>query len=338
MTDHTAAASAPPRGSRALALALRLYPAAYRADRGPEITAVHADLTAHASPLATARETAGLAAYGLRLRTGTTSAHAAGRLLAAAAPLAVAAALGHYLSVTEYVYRPGTGHQNWDTAASVSPLGSVVLKAFYLALYLTVLGLWGAVAVTSVRGNWRLARLLAVPAALGMVIQAFVFTRLAFSHAGVFGAPDVLVQSAGPAVLWTVLLLAAPGDLLARIGWREPRRLAAPLTVLAVSAIEPHLHLDFALAYHGPVYGTAAVAVGLLLLLGLRWDRTLPAAIGLAVLPISLQMGTLVLIPRLGIYSGITMAALFMASAALATLLAAGAVRFLSRPRHLPAT
>ena len=59
--------------SRGLRLALRVYPAAYRAERGEEITAVHADLTEGAGKLATARETAGVAAYGLRVRTGLTA-------------------------------------------------------------------------------------------------------------------------------------------------------------------------------------------------------------------------------------------------------------------------
>ncbi|MFI5620472.1 hypothetical protein [Streptomyces sp. NPDC051567] len=339
MTDRTTEGPGAPPGSRALALALLLYPAAYRADRGPEIAAVHADLTARSGRLATARETAGVAAYGLRLRTGTTSAHTAGRLLAAAAPLVVAAALGHYLAVTEYVYRPGLSHQSWDTITSVapSPLGSTLLKTLYLALYLAVLGLWGTVAVTAVRGNWTLARLLAVPAVAGMLVQAYAFTKLDFSLSGALSHPSVLIQSAGPPVLWLLLMLAAPGDLLGAVSWRTPRRLAAPLAVLAVAAIEPHLHLDFDVAYLGPVYAITTVTLGLLLLVGLRWDRMVPATIGLAVLPISLQMGTLVLFPRLGAYAAAEMVAIFAATGVLAALLAAATIRFIGRTPRLPA-
>ncbi|MFJ3220911.1 hypothetical protein ACIPLC_33935 [Kitasatospora sp. NPDC086801] len=90
---------------RGLRLALRTYPAAYRAEHGEEITAVHADATAGAGRLATIRETVGIAAYGLRVRTGITASNTAGRLLATTAPLAAAMALGQQLTALAFLPR-----------------------------------------------------------------------------------------------------------------------------------------------------------------------------------------------------------------------------------------
>ncbi|MFE0008359.1 hypothetical protein ACFVZX_17635, partial [Streptomyces erythrochromogenes] len=70
---------------------LRLYPAEFRRDFGDEIAEAYREATEDAGPLARLREGWDIVAHALRLRLHIGSAHRGGRLLAAAAPFALAA-------------------------------------------------------------------------------------------------------------------------------------------------------------------------------------------------------------------------------------------------------
>ncbi|MDH6115435.1 hypothetical protein P3T36_006623 [Kitasatospora sp. MAP12-15] len=268
--------------SRGLRLALRAYPAAYRAERGEEITAVHADATEGAGRLATARETAGIAAYGLRVRTGTTASGTGGRLLATTAPLAAAMALCQQLPFLWHL------PQEWQMAI---PTADTIGDGRPSVVAAAVPGvLWLLVVAAMLLRRWTAARILAVLAAVAAVAQWFVGYLLEGMWAPGL-APDYasLVSTAGAGVLWALLVFAAPGDLLDSTAVRRPRDAVLPVLLPAVSILQNHLDL------FGVPGQTAAMLTGvyfvlnLLPLASLRWGRLLPAATALAALPLTLS-------------------------------------------------
>jgi len=92
--------------SRALRWALRLHPAAYRAEHEAELTAIYVQATRDAGPFDRLREALDVAGHGLRRRTGLGSDRTAGEVLAYAAPLAVALATGGAVANLLWLFAP----------------------------------------------------------------------------------------------------------------------------------------------------------------------------------------------------------------------------------------
>ncbi|WP_371516426.1 hypothetical protein [Kitasatospora sp. NBC_01300] len=288
---------------RGLRLALRAYPAAYRAERSEEIIAVHADSTAGAGRLAAIRETVGVAAYGLRVRTGITASSTAGRLLATTAPLAAAMALGQQLTALVFLpdkwreatasqssalQHPGTAFVDWHSPLIAQTVTQV---------------LWLLVVVALLFRRWTTVRALAALAGVAAIAQCFVQQREIWIAVPGF-PPDytLLIMSSGANVLWSLLVFAAPGDLLESTIARRPRAVVPPALVLVASLLVSNLGRLSALLYDNslpvlpqPVLTAMGVCIplALLSLASLRWGRLLPAATALAVLPpvLSLSLG-----------------------------------------------
>ncbi|MFJ8433017.1 hypothetical protein ACIQ9P_17135 [Kitasatospora sp. NPDC094019] len=256
--------------------ALRLYPARYRRERGDELSAVFADSTAEGGRLTAAREALDLGAYGLRMRTGLTSSSTAGRLLALAAPLIAGAVAG--LGLTQ-VLHDATGRAPdwmWDL-----PDRAVQFPAFawYYGALLVPLLLVGAV----LAGRWRLARTAAVAlAAVGALGVALAVLTM----------PNVWLVfnkscEATPQLFAGLLFALAPQELL-----RRPTRGDRALVLTA--AVGGGLVLVAEDFYSSWVLmdgtaGAALVLVPLLAVLFAARDRLVPAAMGLAVLPLTLM-------------------------------------------------
>ncbi|MCC9308402.1 hypothetical protein LN042_15110 [Kitasatospora sp. RB6PN24] len=312
-----------PTGSTSLGLrlALRIYPAGYRAERGEEIATVHADVTAGAGRLATARETAGVAAYGLRVRTGLTASGTAGRLLATTAPPAAAMALGQQLPVLWQL-----PHYWRQTAADSSPDWHPVLiaSAFPGALWLLV------VAAALLR-TWTAARILAALAGVAAIVRCLVFTQTLQTFVP-GAAPDyvALIQTAGAGVLWSLLVFAAPGDLLGSTVVRQPLAAVPPALLLAAGTFLGSLN-----PFTGPgrteaMLSGVCLPLGLLPLAFLARGRLLPAAIGLAVLPLALTLTVTnyrLFTWQAGEFGNLGVVACYLLGVSLLTLATAAAVR-----------
>ncbi|GAA1951765.1 hypothetical protein [Kitasatospora viridis] len=202
-----------------LRLALLLHPAKYRRERGEELAAVFADIADGSGRLATARELIDLAGHGVRLRLGLGSDGVPGQLAALAAPFAVTAAAAG-----------GLAQQigNWT---NLPPgLALAVLRFEYSGWHPVLLGQFGVLvslvaAVAAVCGRWTTARLTAL---LGLVLT-LVFTWISLTGSSSWEVGQVqlvaarAIVRAGPQVLWVLILLAAPRDLLGpatrRRGW-----------------------------------------------------------------------------------------------------------------------
>ncbi|MGY0462398.1 hypothetical protein ACW14Y_19375 [Kitasatospora sp. cg17-2] len=273
MTIQFFPGSADPVAFRA---ALRLYPARYRRERGDELSAVFADSTAEGGKLATAREALDLGVYGLRMRTGLTASSTAGRLFALAAPLVAGAIAG--LGLTRFLHDVSmpVDWWMWEAPDRVQQLPA---HALYYGQLLAPLLLVGAV----LAGRWRLARTAAVAVAavgaLGVTLAALV-------------QPDfwlVLNKSceATPQLFAGLLFALAPQELLRRRQTRSDRAM-----VLAAAAggglvlVAQDFYSSWVLM-DGRA-GAALVLLPLLTLLFVARDRLVPAAMGLAVLPLTL--------------------------------------------------
>ncbi|WP_035794191.1 hypothetical protein [Kitasatospora mediocidica] len=312
-----------PSSPRGLRLALALYPAAYRAERGAEIAAVHADSTAGAGPLTVARETLGVAAYGLRVRTGLTPGRTAGALLAAVAPLAVAAGAGQALPTLFWFA------QHWGSGqGGLGDRGS--LRELSVASGITAV-LWLMVAAAALVGRWTAARILTVLAAVGALSQWLVFQYRVLD--GDFGRSmpldlHSLIAMAGPPVLWALLVIAAPRELLDTPSAHRPQELVAPLLVTTAFALLHSELSDQSVLLLQQLIWPIALPLFLLALLALRWGRLLPAAVGLTALPAALLLG--VTSTRLSwMRSGMGPLGGFVGAALLAVLVLAVTVRFL---------
>ncbi|MDH6133035.1 hypothetical protein P3T37_002429 [Kitasatospora sp. MAA4] len=307
--------------SRGLRLALRVYPAAYRTERGEEITAVHADATSGAGRLATARETAGVAAYGLRVRTGLTASGTGGHLLATTAPLAAALALGDQLRVLAHL------PQDWgQTAAEYRP--ALIASAVPGVLWLLV------VAAMLLR-RWTTARVLAALAAVAAV-ASWLAGELSVQRWAPGMPPDylLLVGRAGAGVLWSLLVFAAPGDLLDSTIARRPRAAVLPSLLLAASILDGYVGVVDASLPTIQVVTAIVLSAGLLALVLLRWARLLPAATGVAFLPLALTYAVVFVVPQFFSWDDYWLGNLgvlisYLVGAAVLALLTAGAVRFL---------
>ncbi|MFD8596362.1 hypothetical protein ACFV1L_15330 [Kitasatospora sp. NPDC059646] len=305
--------------SVALRTALALYPARYRRDRGAELAEVFADSTAGSGPLATAREALDLAAYGLRLRTGLTDTAIGGRLLAAAAPLLAGALLG--LGAL-----PGTGDWRTFLVADAARAGTDLPPA-RLAENIAVLGLAVVpllLAVAAALGAWRAAR------SLGAVVALLGAVRIGFAAVDLLGP-----QGSGWFFLYSAVVLTPHllGGLLLAVAPTGPvdsRGRADRLLIVAGAAA------GFAVTRAQGGYSTrnlmdgwwpaALLLLPLLLVLFAARGRLLPAALGLAVLPLTAGFSLLSLWGQVG---GLWPAAPLALGTALALVLAA---RLLGRP------
>lgn len=210
-----------------IGLILRLYPPRYRQELGEEILAVYRLSSADASRTGRFREAADIAAHAVRMRLGLSSATAAGRLLAGAAPYAVgAAAAGCGVHVTRWyagvVASPSPVHLSADT-----------WSALLFASALVVVG-----AITALTGRWR-GGVIAVAVGLSGLAAAAIISGRAF------GDP---VVTPAMALLTALIVLACPPDL--RPG---PRACAAAGVMAAVAwlplvAVQAHV-LPFSTDY-----------------------------------------------------------------------------------------
>ncbi|MFJ4669736.1 hypothetical protein [Kitasatospora purpeofusca] len=256
--------------------ALRLYPARYRRERGDELSAVFADSTAEGGRLATAREVFDLGAYGLRMRAGLTASSTAGRLFALAAPLVAGAIAG--LGLTR-VLHDATGQAPvwmWELPDRAV---RVPFHASYYGALLVPLLLVGAV----LAGRWRLARTAAVAlaavGALGVALAVLV-------------QPDFWLVfnkscEATPQLFAGLLFALAPQELLRRRQtWSDRAMVLAAAAGGGLVLVAQDFYSSWVLM-DGRA-GAALVLLPLLTLLFVARDRLVPAAMGLAVLPLTL--------------------------------------------------
>ncbi|MEU9133722.1 hypothetical protein AB0D08_37485, partial [Kitasatospora sp. NPDC048540] len=203
-------------------LLIGLYPARYRELHGEDIAATFAEATEGLSGRAVLRERLDLASHALRLRLRMASTDPAGRMLAGAAPVALA------LGVGECLY-----DQVWYLHNVTQALSHMAtrprLAAFTSGMYLALVVPWIVALLCAAVGRWKPARRAAV---LGLLTEA-VSWGLVFGHAW-----QMYGELARIALLAALVLLAPP-DLVdtARRGRWEVTGLALgaglPLAALA---------------------------------------------------------------------------------------------------------
>ncbi|MFB7618683.1 hypothetical protein [Kitasatospora sp. NPDC056181] len=215
-----------PRAGRLL---IGLYPARYRSAQGDDIHATFAEATQGRTRSAVLREYRDLATHALRLRLRIGPTDPAGRVLAGAAPTALALAAGCAL----YFLLPGLVHR---IRAPRPDLGlghavpAAVLQLARAAPWLLALGI-------AVTGRWRAARIAAVAAALlSGGVQA-----LNGLH------PYSAGQLAGMALVGALVLLAPAGlvDVTQRGRWE--------MAGLALAVALPATVADRYMAQHLPL-------------------------------------------------------------------------------------
>ncbi|WP_395292522.1 hypothetical protein ACF9IK_02190 [Kitasatospora hibisci] len=176
-------------GPQAGRLLMGLYPAAYRAAHGADIEAVFAETTEGLTRRQVLRERGDLARHALRLRLRIGPTNPAGRVLAGAAPVVVAAGAGYALhlllpvlsELVEHFRNPHPVHGLRPAlAAAVSALPTL---PWLLALVLAVQSRWRAARICGVLGTLADAAtllllgstpLLLLGEALGMALGALV--------------------------------------------------------------------------------------------------------------------------------------------------------------------
>jgi hypothetical protein len=265
-------------GDRMLRLALRLYPAPYRAERGAEIAAVYADTTADADGFVRARELYGVAAHGVRQRLRLTASRPTGRLFGEAAPLIVGAGAGAGLFWLLLLQQ--------DLRSGRAPL----LDLIWCAPYALALPALAAVLL----GHGTLTRGFAALALAGAVLQQGAWFAQVDTVRSLMLVPVLATVQAA----WALLLLAAPRELL-----RRPRRW---WPAVAMAAMVPVAVAGTVLALLGHGAGSALLdllallfAGGLVLLL-VRQGGQRSAAVALAWLPALLPFVGLGLTARAG--------------------------------------
>jgi hypothetical protein len=268
--------------SLAFRWALRLHPAAYRAEHEAELTAIYAEATQDAGPLGRLREALDVAGHGLRRRTGLGSDRMAGQVLAQAAPLAVAVATGSFVAGLLWLFAP----------VRTLPASSLPNVLSLANTGLTPL-LWLAALAAVWTGRWTAARALVVPA---MVLCLADVLLAAFSSSGFHGTPSIAVIRLAVPLLTGAVVLAAPRDLLGPS--LSQRRMITGTTALAAVLVSGEQLVDLyypftlgVLSVIGPL-SAGVLWAGLLaiaLLFGTR-NRLTVAGVAVAVLPTMLQV------------------------------------------------
>ncbi|MGW3267506.1 hypothetical protein [Streptomyces sp. NPDC001056] len=271
------------RPPRALRWAVRLHPAAYRAEHEAELTAIYTEATQDAGPLGRLREALDVAGHGLRRRTGLGSDRMAGQVLAHAAPLTVAAAAGGSVASLLWLFAPGV-----RGLPSASSLPGVLLLADQ-----GLVPLFWLAALTAVwTGRWSVARTLVVPATVLRLADLPLLLLAHSFHDTYAGAALNLIVP----LLTGAMVLAAPGDLL---GASRPQRTA----IAGTTALTAVLWVaDLVGVYHPLVGGPPlihALWAGVLAaaLLFSRRDRLTAAGLAVALLPGALKMTVSLLYP-----------------------------------------
>ncbi|MFD0259547.1 hypothetical protein ACFVH7_14880 [Kitasatospora indigofera] len=269
MDDVTTGAGAPRPGR----LLIGLYPARYRSAHGDDICATFAEATEGRPRRAVLREYRDLATHALRLRLRIGPTDPAGRVLAGAAPVALALAAGCALVVLlpelrELVHRIRYPYPNLG-------LGYAVLAAvFQVALtvpWLLALGI-------AVTGRWRAARIVGVAAAL---LGAGVL-----SLDGLY--PYMAGQMAGTALVGTVVLLAPAGlvDVSQRGRWEMAGLVLAVAVPMIAAGRYAAQQVPLTMLGLLPIWlGTVTAPVLLSRLSGRRTDRLRAVGVGLGTLP-----------------------------------------------------
>ena len=258
----------PPAAARPLTWALRLLPAGYRAEHGSELTSIALQAAEAGGRLGVWREAADITAHALRLRAGLGPDKAVARIVAMAAPLAVAIAAGSCAdTLADFARQPS---QLLSGRADLQ-----VLFAVQLVMYL----LWPAALVAVWLGRWTAARLLA---GLGALLAVISVLLLAPVTSDLDGLHVIVVAGTLPGVLTGLLMAAASRDLLGS-SLRHRRALAAT----TVAALVPWaLHT---LSSSPLLFQLAPQALWLAVVItALVWahrNRTAPLALALAALP-----------------------------------------------------
>ncbi|MFI9358748.1 hypothetical protein [Streptomyces lydicus] len=271
--------------SRLLRWALRLHPAAYRAEHGAELSAIYAQATHGAGPLGRLREAFDVAGHGLRRRTGLGSDRMAGQVLVQAAPLAVAVAAGGSVANLLWLFAPGN-----KILPSPSLPGVLVLVNQGLMPLL-----WLAALAAVWTGRWTVARTLVVPATLLRLVDLPLLLAALPAVPGAGVHPSVVLHLAVP-LLTGAVILAAPRDLLGSP--RSRHGAIAGVTALAVLLGAVQLFNVFHPVPLGGPRTAQALWAGVLAvaLLGRR-ERLFAAGLAVAVLPGVLQCTVPLLYP-----------------------------------------
>jgi hypothetical protein len=197
----------------AVRLALRAYPAHYRALHGEELAATAADAAQGDGRWAALSEAGALAGHGLRLRLRIGPDRPLGQMLAWAAPLAVAVDAAVRLAGVVTLLRMLHPILSWDQLQQQFALDPTIAGA--------ALSLLALLALSS--GRRQCARLLSLAACATAAVAAVLIERYANSQGDGPMWSATFLPLAGP-VFCTLLLLAAPLGLTPADG---PKRAAA---------------------------------------------------------------------------------------------------------------
>ncbi|MBC3840227.1 hypothetical protein GXW82_08560 [Streptacidiphilus sp. 4-A2] len=253
---------------------LRLYPSRYRAAHGEEIAEVHAEATAGLSGLPLLREHASLAAHALRLRTRLGSTDPAGRIVAGAAPFALAGAASYSLVTALYFTA--------SVLVPSYPAAHQVFSPAFLALACAETLPWIAATVCALAGRRAAARVLLLAGTAWKIAALLLDIQInGESH-----------NSLLCMVALGVLAVAAPPDLV-DVSQRSSRLLIGTMTLLTVPPIlvlnttlgGAHAvdSLPWALSHCWPALPAAAAV--LVVLSAPRPDRLRALGIALSALP-----------------------------------------------------
>ncbi|WP_035846439.1 hypothetical protein [Kitasatospora azatica] len=266
---------------RTLRLVLRLFSKRYRAERGPEIAAVYADATAGAGRFVRLRELYGVAAHGARQRLRLTASQPLGQLLGAAAPLVAGMGAGVALV--------------WGLL--FLDLGRVGLSGL---LWLAPYGLALPALPAVLLGRATVARLCAVLAGIGTLASIGALVAQGPGVIVVRDAASLLqaVAEYGAPLVWAVLLLAAPRELVRRPERYWPILLAVGAGPLVIAGLVAVL-FGHQVPFH--LLGLLVVLfANALLVLTVRLGGLSPAALAVGWLPLLLPFTELTLSARAG--------------------------------------
>lgn len=239
MNDLTTGHDAPQAGR----LLIGLYPARYRAVHGEDIRATFAEATEGRPRRAVLQECRDLATHALRLRLRIGPTDPAGRVLAAAAPVALALAAGCALylllpELRELVHRIRYPYPNLGLGYAVR---DAVLHVAYTVPWLLALAF-------AVLGRWRGARITGMAATLPSIAVPALTGPSSYATG----------QMAAMALVGVLVLLAPAGlvDVTRRGRWEMVAlALAVALPMIAVSRYEAH-HVPL------PMTGLLAIWLG----------------------------------------------------------------------------